>query len=482
MNMKTIKKLLALVIILFGGATSTIAQSDLAFYHLGETTPQNNIFNPVFFPDADFYVSLPVISGIGTNINNSFKYNDMFTPIDGTDSVQFDPEGFLANMKSGDRLSMNATISLLQVGFHVGQVGAIQLFANERVKTSFYYPKHAMEYLLHGNGEFIGQEVRENNIRGGGTYYREFGIGYSHQLTVLGDKKLRVGLRTKFIQGFLQANVDKDAYVSFLTNPDTYSVTVSTNRPVFNTAGFDAIEEGSYLSGNPNKGFGIDIGADMEINDKISVALAINDIGSINWKEDVKNYELIESEATFGGLDLRDLDNAGDVLADTVEQLFDYVETENSFKSKLNTRIFASGSYKVTANGTVTGTIMTRNDLGKLSFTYGAGYTHKFGKILTMSGTVSKKPSQGFAVGGGFAARLGFMQLYTSVDNIIGFTDIRKMQNINMRFGINFLFGRFSNKKQEEETEKAVKEKKVKEKVGPFPDEYDLDHLELIEN
>lgn len=481
MKMKTLKKLFTIAIVLAGVNTS-MAQSDLAFYHLGEATPQNTIFNPVFFPDADFYVSLPVISGIGTNLNNSFTYNDMFTPIDGTDSVQFDPEGFLSRMKSGDRLSMNASISLLQVGFHVGKVGAIQIFANERVKSSFYYPKHLLEYILHGNGEFVGQEVRENNIRGGGTYYREFGVGYSHQLTVLGNKKLRVGLRTKFLQGFLQADVDKDAYVSFLTNPDTYSITVSTNRPVFNTAGFDSIEDGSYLGSNPNKGFGIDFGADMEVTDKLTVALAVNDIGSIKWKEDVKNYELIESEATFGGLDLRDLDSAGDVLSDTVEQLFDYVETTNSFKSKLNTRIFASGTYKVTTNGMVTGTIMTRNDLGKMSFTYGVGYTHKFGKILTMSGTVSKKPSQGFAVGGGFAARLGFMQLYTSIDNIIGFTDIRKMQNVNMRFGVNFLFGRFSNKKEEEQTEKVAKEKKTKERIGPFPDEYDLDHLELIEN
>ncbi|MEO9805955.1 MAG: DUF5723 family protein [Reichenbachiella sp.] len=474
-----------LIIVALIGSTVLNAQSDLSFYHLGEQTPQNSIFNPVFFPDADFYISLPLLSGVSTNINNSFNYNDVFTAVEGTDSVQLDSERLLANMKDGDRLSFNASVSLFQLGFHIGKNGAVQLFANERAKSSFYYPKRVMEYLLYGNGEFLGEEVRENNIRGGGTYYREYGIGYSHQLLIMGNKKLRVGFRLKYLQGFAHAQVDEDAYVSFLTDAQSYTVQVGTNRPVFNTAGFDSFDEDGYLVSNANKGYGFDFGADLEISPKLKVALAINDIGSINWEEGVKNYELIESEVAFGGLDLRDLDNAGDILADTLDQLFDYVETTNNFKSKLNTRMFLSGSYQVIPKGTVTATIMTKNDLGKMSFTYGVGYTHRLGKMLTVSTSVSKKPSQGFAVGGGFAARLGIMQLYTSVDNVIGFTDVRKMQNVNMRVGVNFLFGRRSVKKKEKEEngdEQRIKEKRVKEKISPFPDEYDLDHLEEIEN
>lgn len=482
MKMTKIKVALA---VLLGSWTVAHSQSDLSFYHLGELTPQNTMFNPVFFPDANFYVSLPGISGISTNLNNSFTYNDVFSAVEGTDSVQFDPEGLLSKMKGGDRLSFNGSVSLLQIGFHIGQSGAVQLFANERFKSSFFYPKNALEYILHGNGDFLGEEVRESNIRGGGTYYREFGVGYSHKLTVMGNKTLRVGLRAKYLQGILQAQVDEGAYVSFLTDPQTYNIRVSTNQPVFDTAGFETIDEDGYLISNGNTGFGFDIGADLEISPKLKVALAINDIGSINWKEGVKNYELIDSEATFGGLDLKDIDDAGDILADTLEQLFDYVETTNSFKSKLNTRIIASGSYQVIPKGTVTGTILTRNDLAKLSVTYGLGYTHRVGRMLTVSTSVSKKPSQGFAVGGGFGARIGMLQLYTSVDNVLGFTDVRKMQNINVRFGVNFLFGRFSKKKKDDAenlVEKAAKVKTPKVRISPFPDEYDLDHLEEIDN
>ena len=57
--------------ILFGLSQNNYAQSDLSFYHLGEATPQSNMYNPVFFPDARFFISLPIISGISNNFNNS---------------------------------------------------------------------------------------------------------------------------------------------------------------------------------------------------------------------------------------------------------------------------------------------------------------------------------------------------------------------------------------------------------------------------
>lgn len=478
---------LSLMIGIIGLTPVVNAQSDLAFYHLGELTPQNSIFNPVFFPDADFYVSLPVISGISTNMNNSFTYNDMFVAIAGTDSVQFDADKLLSNIDDGDKLSFDGSVSLLQIGFHVGKAGAVQLFANERVKSRMYYPERLMTYLLEGNGEYLGQEVSESNLRGQGTYYREYGAGYTHELSIMGNKKLRVGMKFKYLQGFVQAEVDENASVNLITDEDTYNVRVITNQSVLRTAGLDAIENSDYLMSNGNNGFGFDFGADLQITPKLNVALAVNDIGSITWKEGTKNYELIESEATFGGMDLRDLDNAGDVLQDTLDQLFDYEVIEGGeFKSKLNTRVFVSGSYKVIPKGTVTATVMTRNDLGDLSFTYGLGYTHYVGKMLTVSATVSRKPKQGMAIGGGIGARLGIVQLYTSVDNTIGFTDIRNMQNLNVRFGVNLLFGRRSVKKEKSQEivtpSETVKEKSKKEKISPFPDEYELNHLKDIDN
>ncbi|MEP2025354.1 MAG: DUF5723 family protein [Reichenbachiella sp.] len=486
--MNKIKQRLSILLItILGLVHSAKGQSDLTFYHLGEITPQSSIYNPVFFPDADFYISLPVISGVSTNFNNSISYDDVFASIDGTDSVEFSSNKLLSNLKDGDRMSFDGSVTLLQVGFHIGRTSALQVFVNERVKSRLYYPKQLMEYLLNGNGEYLGQEVEENNLRGQGTYYREYGVGYTHQLMIGGSKKLRIGMKLKYLQGFVQAEVDEDASIRLMTDEDNYSVTVSSNQAVLRTAGIESMDNASYLMSNDNTGYGMDIGADFQISPKLNVALAVNDIGSITWKEEVVNYELMESEATFGGLDLSDFDDIGESLKDTLTQLFDYNEIrEGSFKSKLNTRVFVSGSYQVIPKGTVTGTIMTRNDLGSQSFTYGIGYTHKVSRLLTVSTTVSRKPKQGIAVGGGFAARLGIVQLYTSVDNTIGFNDVRNMQNLNVRVGINLLFGRRSEKKIQKddlsnEIDYQPKEKKSKKKFSPFPDEYDLDHLEEID-
>ena len=73
------------------------------------------------------------------------------------------------------------------------------------------------------------------------------------------------------------------------------------------SAGFvnvDDIEEGEtpYLDGftdeddytsigiPANKGFAVDLGAEYKIDSNFTVALAINDLGRINWTENVFSY------------------------------------------------------------------------------------------------------------------------------------------------------------------------------------------------
>ena len=45
------------------------------------------------------------------------------------------------------------------------------------------------------------------------------------------------------------------------------------------------------LFGNPkNSGFGIDMGAQLKLNKKISLSASVVDLGIIQWKENTKSY------------------------------------------------------------------------------------------------------------------------------------------------------------------------------------------------
>ena len=70
------KKIIAGLHILIYAFTA-LAQEGTSFYHLGSATIQSTAFNASYFPKGDFFVGLPVLSGISLYANNRFSYDDV---------------------------------------------------------------------------------------------------------------------------------------------------------------------------------------------------------------------------------------------------------------------------------------------------------------------------------------------------------------------------------------------------------------------
>lgn len=431
-----------------------------------DVVPQGNHMNPAFFPDGKFYVSLPAISGVSFSLNNAFAYSDLFTEIPGEDSVQMNVDNLLSKIGPGDFFNVSTNISLFQFGIRLGDKNTITLFANERMTAGMLYPRDLLDYAWRGNGDILGETFTEKNLKTSVNAFREIGLGYSRKFRVLGDRSLIVGVRVKTLQGNIHVNSSDNLSVDILTNTDRFDLNINVNDPVIRTAGLEAlnddeIDAGSYFGSNSNKGFGFDFGADIELTDKINITLAVNDIGSIRWKEALKNYRALNTSINYEGIDLKDLDDVTQVIEDTLSNKFQDTTNINPFSTSLNTRTFLGGSYRIRPNSTISASISNVFILDKPNTSIGVGFTQQLGKILTASATLSKKPGQTVTFGGGFAVRLGFFQMYTTVGNILGYSDVRNLQNVDFRFGINFVFGRHK-----------PKELKPKEQLGPFPDWY----------
>lgn len=446
------KKLLFIFISAFVLNLNLNAQSDLTFYHLKEATPLHGIYNPVSFPEGRWYISLPGLSGIDMNINTGLSYNDIMEPVEGTDSVRISPTNILSKLNSGSRFDVSTTISLFQFGVKIKDKGAVHISVNERIQGGANYPTSLLDYIVNGNANFLDQTISQT-IAGNLNYYREYGLGYSHQLEVLGGKELRVGARVKLIQGLLYAGTSDQSQLSFLTEEEGNYLSIGVSDFNVNTVGFNAIEDDvTYMISNTNKGVGVDLGMDLAVNDKLSVSFSINDLGSINWKESVESHAMEDNSLRLDFLDLKDLDNSIEVLSDTIEHLFEIEAVEGgAFKSNLNTRVFLSGSYKLLEKGTAHATILAKKHFDQFVYSYGAGYTHKLGNTLLLSTTFSYNDIKGFQWGGALATQLAFMQLHFSFDNMIGLGDVRKLENITFRTGISFVFGRSPKKNKVEE-------------------------------
>lgn len=457
---------------------SSFGQTDLAFYQLGDRIPQGAMNNASFFPDAEFYFSLPAMSGLNVRVDNAITYNHLFLPVEGTDSVKVDLENALNNLKEGDNLRFRGDVSLFQFGVRAGNK-TFSLFYNLRYSGGMTYPVQFLNYFVYGNGNYIGQEVEEKSLQGGGIAFSEIGLGYTQEFYVMDDRRLTIGGRFKLLNGIAQVSSQEDASVTMYTDPVDYDLSVQFTNAVFRTAGLNELQGDNpvgYLSGfgaNKNKGFALDIGASLEINEKLVGFLSVNDFGTINWKQDVENYTLIDNEIVLTGYDNLDDIDVFQALEDSLDVWTETETSNTSYRTSIGTRYLLGANYQLLENGVVSGSI-SRNgsSYGFKEYGLALGYTHQFGTILALSTSAIKEQNRPLKMGGGFELRLGALQIYGAFNDILNVVrDPADTYAMDARFGINFLIGRkFTGNK-------ANREKKVKEELSPFPPEYDLDHI-----
>jgi len=432
------KKLLFILLVAL--ANYSFGQFNLSFYNMGNATPQHNNHNAAVFPKARFFVSLPAISGIDVSVNNSFGLSDVLTSTG--DSTLIDVDRFLAEQKDGAFMNVLFSPTLFMTGFRTGDNGFVTLFVNDKLDATVFYPIKLMNFLWEGNRSFVGEEYRVDDLSYDMTYYREIGVGYGRDFTILG-KKTSIGLRAKFLIGIVHSSIKDEVNLSIYTDPDDYSLDVNLESGIIRSAGFNALveeEDIDYAIMNGNNGLGFDLGINMELTDKISVSLAANDMGFINWSEDSETASFNGIGFGIDGFAFDDIDKFSEAVEDSIDALeIDTVAA--SFRTTLNTRLFLSGTYKVTEQGYAQATISNYFTQGRMRSAFGVGYTQDLGNWLTASVTGSVAPQLGADMGIGLMLRGGFFQLYTNVDNLFGTLNIPEAQGLNVKFGINFLFG-----------------------------------------
>jgi hypothetical protein len=250
------------------------------------------------------------------------------------------------------------------------------------------------------------------------------------------------------------------------TNADTYDMTVQFNNAQFQTAGLNALQNNAaqqLLAPSGNKGLAVDLGANYQFTERWNFAFAVNDIGYIKWTEDIENHLLTESKVSFVGFDGLDTLNIEQAFSDSLDVWTTSVESSKGFKTSIGPNIYSSASYQLGKNGTATASLaLLRAYFGRYQMMYGVGYTHQLEEKLYASTTFSKRGNEPINVGLGFAARLGFFQLYSSINNLSGLMKpAADFRGTDFRLGINFLFGgehRSQRKTQKESIKRALLE------------------------
>jgi hypothetical protein len=463
------------------------AQNSQVLYYMN--LPQNHLINPALRPSNKLYIGLPAITGINVNINNNFiNFSDVFMKGQSSDSIisflhpDHNIDDFLAKIRVKNSLEPEVTVQLFGLGFTAWGNSYFFLDINERIEGNFVLPGDLFKLALKGNEGFIGSKIDLSILRGDLKYYREIGLGFSRNFT----NKLRIGAKGKLLFGIAGASIDNrslgitvnDNYTHALDADLTFNISAPLNVYMDADQNIDSIvfDDKRFKTGNgfadfiiagKNMGLGLDIGATYDFSDELMVSAAITDIGFIRWKKDITNLQA-KSQFEFSGLDMLDVINGtktfeelGKEMVDSLKNSFIISDSKIPFTTFLPFGVTLGGRYNLTRQFSL-GLLSYSRVIGKQlreSMTLSANVNLSNALSTSLSYTVANHRFDNF--GFGLAFRPGIFQFYILADRIpIMWNKIIVENNrtiplpanwntVNLRLGMNLVFGNRINKKDD---------------------------------
>lgn len=462
------KKIIPLILLLILTAFEGISQQDFIMYNMHEI-PQSSYSNPSNQFNGKFYIGIPGISSNFISFTNSkFSFSDIV--LKEGDSLRLDVGNLIDEAGNDNYLSFNSRIDLLSFGFHISPKTQISFNATENASVRLNYTDDLIQVIWNGNGSFDDNTVNFEGMGINVMHYREYGLGVSHQL----NDKLRLGVKAKYLYGMENIFSEKTD-ISLFTDPETFELTARADISL-KTAGISDVDDDEstmdYLTGRDNKGFALDLGANYQVNEQLSVNASILDLGSIEWNDYTKNYSNPGSSFFYDGITLNAFtgdDNfidedatSFDVVIDSLEDALNLDTTRGSYKTSLTGRFFIGANYQLDERTLVGGLIQSEVFQERFIPSITASIHRKLIKWVGVSASYTIINQSYANIGLGVNLNPGPVQFYLVSDNVLGAFKPQDSRYFQVRFGINLLFGGQKSKQFNPSYEKVLKEKKEK--------------------
>lgn len=467
-----------LLLIITLNVSSLFGQNSQILYFMN--IPQAHALNPALRPSNSLYIGLPVISGINFNINNNFvNFSDVLIKGQEKDSIisflhpDYNSDKFLAKIRDKNFFDPETSIQLLGIGFSLGNDGYVFLDINDRVEGNIVLPGDLFRLALKGNEQFAGSTIDLSSLRASMKYYREFGLGYSRNIT----DKLRVGVKGKLLFGIATASLQNNS-LGITVNDDfthTFNADMGINISapvsvymdskhnidsiVFDDERFkhtNGITD--FFTGKKNFGLGIDIGATYELNERVVLSASFTDLGFIRWKKDVTKLSA-NNTFEFSGLNMVDyfngsktMDEIGQDMVDSLKDAFQLSKSNSPFVTYLPFGFSVGGSFSVTKQFSVGLLSYSRIIEKQVREAVTVSANLNLGNVFSTTLCYTASNQRYNNLGAGFAVRAGVTQFYLVSDRIpVMWNRLKSDHNtyvlpdswntINLRFGMILVFG-----------------------------------------
>ena len=464
---------------LFGVVVNGQVRQPHSLYFM-ETIPQISQMNPALQPRANVYVMLP--ANVNIDMVGDLALKDIFQKQGNTWYTPFEKQFNYALLRKsiGTKTTMmNSGIDLDIIGFGFRLGNSYLSFGfSEHVSGIFALPSDM--FKVTENGFPDGTSLDFSPMRSQGMVYKQFLIGYSGKI---GDK-LTLGANVKpiFGQAVLATNIEKfnihtgdwqwdadmkgDIYSSLpvdqITMDEDGKIDNIKFRDTDDYKANDWIQD--YGTDVNNPGIALDIGAVYQLNERLALSVAVNNLGFISWKEDLNGLNF-NGKTTFNGVSFDyskdDIEDLFSHLGDSLLASFDYTVQHDKFTTVLPPVLYVGASYqlsKAVSAGLLSRTVFWKNNVRQ---SFNLSFCLQPYSFVAVNASASYQVKGNIYMGGGFTFFLGPLQFFVLADYVpIYYSTLKiddgdkipyvpeQFKTFTVRTGLNLVFGKhgYTNK------------------------------------
>ncbi len=450
------KKLSFIIITLV--SVASFSQNKEILYNF-TSVPQSLMLNPGADFKYNWYVGVPLFSGISANIGSSgFSAYDLFA----NNGVDFNIKlsNVVSSASRSDKLAINEQIELFNGGFRIGEEGNkayISFGMYQELDVLAYLPKDPILFALNGNKNYLGKVFNLGDLNMKGEMISVFHLGYHKNLT----KNLILGVRGKIYSSIVNfSSTQNSGY--FYTIPGTKTIydQVFVSDILINTSGISKysgniqndITKKMFFGGD--LGLGMDAGITFYPEKNIQFTASIVDIGFIRHTINVKrytmkgNYEYQGITPNFITGSANDIYNEIKVAIPTDTSKDKYTtwrpvkfnsSYQYSFGDDRNSDCSCEGSefkYKNALGMQLFAMTTPRSPFLALT----GYYNRQIFDSMQMKATYTIDSFSNKNVGLGVSSTLGKANFYLMADNLLSYADLAKANSLNFQLGLNLIF------------------------------------------
>jgi len=469
--MRSLYKIIFSLALLTGTALLTWAQTQNSLYFM-KGIPQSNRVNPARSPDCGFYIGIPILSPIGTQIiSEPLSYDDVIYPHPTEDSlITFlhplgDQDAFLSKLKPLNVILADTRTSVFSLGFGT-TAGFFSLDLTTRAEVGLYFPGDLARLVLEGadEGGVYNMDGMGPDISG----FDEIAIGWSKAF----GNKWKVGIRGKALFGFGNMSTTRSE-LEIRTSEELWNIQADMEfmaslpfaEVVYDEDGNieDIIVDEGLSSTRPgaifkeafntkNFGLGVDLGVDFRPSDRWLLSASVLDIGYIHWTDEVHKMSF-KADYDYTGLEVNPLDFTGDLsFGDYVDSSFSAMGDSLAdgleftpggvYNSHLNPKLYVGASWW--ASPGINFGLLSRTDFLRETILEQLTASANFaaGRVLNFTLSYTYMTGNWKNLGAGISLNAGPVNIYAISDNTLNMIFwTNEAQSVNFWFGMNLVFG-----------------------------------------